>query len=226
MLAKHIATFLRGRMPGDTLHTMQVLMRSYYDQDSAEEVAEALVDVLYCRFKVSTPKKAALENLRKIGPVGIDELERALKCRLRRADPRLRIQAIATLAEARVPSSWKVLVAMGRDSNQAVAIAAVKALAQFTHIPPRELPCMVTRLAGLMRPPTAEERRKDLDLPPLQKTVRQVLTQITGAQIHQVAKWKVFLRKWVREGCPVAKSPNKKDEKKMKTEVSASHRNN
>jgi hypothetical protein len=205
---------------------MEVLMRSYYDEDSAEEVAEAMVDVLYCRFRVSSPKKAALENLRRIGPVGIEELERALKCRLRRADPRLRIQAIATLAEARVPSSWRVLLAMGRDSNQAVAIAAIKALPRFTDIPRRELRCMVTRLARMMRPPTAEEKKKDLDLPPLQKTVRQVLTRITGAEIHQVAEWKVYLRKWIREGCPVANNDKKDGEKKMKTEVSASHRQN
>jgi hypothetical protein len=220
---KDLKKALRRKDDRSMLHTMGVLMRSYYDKDSAEEVAEALIRVLYIRDQACTPpKKTALANLAQIGPTGIMELERALKCRLRRADPRFRIQAIATLAEAKVPSSWSVLLAMGRDSNQMVAVAAVKALPNFTHIPRRELRCMVARLARLLRPPTKEEIKKDLDLPPLQKTVRQTLTRITGAKIQKASEWHTYLRTtWVRQGCPV-KSGDKK--KKRKSQVSATQK--
>ncbi len=222
---KDLKAALRARDGNDAIHQMDVLMRLYCDKKSAKEVARALVRVLDTRLPSDEPKMFALKNLKELGDPGIEELERAILTRLRRQPVFLRLRAIATLVEAKRPSSWKILLRLAQDQDAHVAVAAVRGLAAWKDLPVRKRRELVKKIAMKMRPPTKEEIAKDLDLPPVQRALREVLANITGKKLFTVKEWKKYLVIWYRQGCPVAEAPEKapsKEDKKASVEKGAS----
>ena len=206
---KELKAAIRAKDGDDAIHQMDVLMRLYCDAKSAKEVARSLVKVLETRFHSDEPKMFALKNLKDLGEPGIKELERALLTRLRRQPVFLRLRAIATLVEARQPSSWKILLRLSQDRDPHVAVAAIRGLAGWKDLPVRERREMVRKIEQKLRPPTKEEIAKDLDLPPVQRALREVLSNITGRKLYTVKEWKKFLVIWNRQGCPVAEAKKK-----------------
>ncbi len=206
---KDLKAAIRAKDGDDAIHQMDVLMRLYCDPKSAKEVARAFLKVLETRFPSDEPKMFALKNLKALGDPGIYELERALLSRLRRQPVFLRLRAIATLVEARRPSSWKILLRLSQDRDPHVAVAAIRGLAAWKDLPLRQRREMVRKIEKKLRPPTKEEIAKDLDLPPVQRALREVLSNITGRKLFTVAEWKKYLVIWNRKGCPVAEARKK-----------------
>lgn len=206
---KDLKSAIRAKDGDDVIHQMDVLMRLYCDAKSAKEVGKAFVKVLEARFPSDEPKMFALKNLKELKDPGIQELERALLTRLRRQPVFLRLRAIATLVEARRPSSWKILLRLAQDQDPHVAVAAIRGLAAWKDLPVRDRRDMVRKIAMKLRPPTKEEIEKDLDLPPVQRALREVLANITGRRLFTVTEWRKYLVIWNRKGCPVAEAKKK-----------------
>ncbi len=194
---------IKEKNPKEAMRQMRILMGLYYNEKSAKEVSKYLIKVIETRFTKNEPKFMALQYLKEIGKVGIKALETAILSRLRRQPLQIRLKAITTLVEAGEPSSWHVLLRLGNDRDNHIAVAAIKGLSAWKNLPPRELKKLVRNICSKLRPPTKEEIEKDLDLPPVQIALREVLSEITGKKKETVKEWKKFVNVWVRNGCPV-----------------------
>lgn len=200
---KDLSVALRDRCSDDAAYQMRVLMRLYFDDKGAQEIAREMIKVLEGRFPCDGPKLRALDHLKELGDPGIQELEKALLSRLRTQPVPLQLRAISTLVEASRPDSYDTLVRLSRDKNQIIAVAAVQSLTHWKQISPEARRDLAQKVLQLMRPPTAEEIEKDLELPPLQRALRDVLADLTGKRVHTLPDWQKHVACWIREGCPL-----------------------